>query len=66
VKKFWLATFSPEQLLIENRIEMLTSWVDDYFKKYKIYYRTKPVNKVFPAGYAKTFKITKIERRKRK
>jgi hypothetical protein len=52
--------------ITENRIEMLSSWVDDYFKKYKIYYRTKPVNDIFPAGYAKTFKITKIERRKRK
>jgi len=50
----------------EDRIEILSSWVDDYFKKFKIYYITKPVNKVFPAGYAKTIKITKIERRKRK
>ena len=48
----------------ENRIEMLSSWVEDYFKKFKVYYRTKPVNDVFPAGYAKTFKIIKIEKRK--
>ena len=52
--------------ITENRIEMLSSWVDDYFKKFKIYYRTKPVNDKFPASYAKTFKIIKIERRKRK
>ena len=52
--------------ITENRIEMLSSWVEDYFKKYKLYYRTKPVNDKFPMGYAKTFKITKIKRRKRK
>ena len=54
------------QQITENRIEMLSSWVDAYFKKFKIYYITKPVNDIFPVGYAKTFKITKIERRKRK
>ena len=54
------------QQITENRIEMLSSWVDDYFKKFKIYYRTKPVNNVFPDGYAKTFKITKVKRRKGK
>ena len=52
--------------ITENRIKILASWVDDYFEKFRIYYRTKPVNDKFPAGYAKTFKITKIERRKRK
>ena len=54
------------QQITENRIEILSSWVDDYFEKFKIYYRIKPVNDIFPAGYAKTFKITKIERRKGK
>ena len=34
--------------------------------KFKIYYRIKPVNDIFPAGYAKTFKIIKVKRRKGK
>jgi len=50
----------------ENRIELLSKLAQAHFMQNE--YRTylKPVNEKFPAGYAMTFKIVKVKRRKRK
>jgi len=54
--------------MIESEIiiEQLTEWMENYFREHKIYYRSRPVNSKFPVGYARTFEIIKIEKRKEK